>query len=91
MITFQSHESILYYISKNSKQTNKLACFDLDHTLFKPKRTVFPNDENDWIYFSDNVIEALNEEYKDNFRIIIFSLSFNFYSSHLSFCIYCKF
>ena len=34
MVTFQSHESILYYISKDSKQTNKLACFDLDHTLW---------------------------------------------------------
>lgn len=73
MVTFQSHESILYYISKDSKQTNKLACFDLDHTLFKPKRTVFPKDENDWIYFCEYVIDALTEEYNNDFRIIIFS------------------
>lgn len=53
---------------------NKVACFDLDHTLIKPKSgKTFPIDKNDWIWIYDNVPQKLNELYQNDFNIIIFT------------------
>ncbi|AYV80959.1 MAG: polynucleotide phosphatase/kinase [Harvfovirus sp.] len=54
------------------KFTSKLACFDLDGTLIKTKSGKrFPQDENDWIFFSENVESKLNELHKNGYCIII--------------------
>lgn len=50
----------------------KLACFDLDGTLIKTKSgKKFPKDENDWIFFSNNVQSKIKELHKNNYSIII--------------------
>ena len=47
-------EKSLYYYYSNPKTIQKLAGFDLDHTLIKPKSgNVFPKDAND-LKRSDN-------------------------------------
>ena len=52
----------------------KIACFDLDHTLIKPKSgKTFPIDKNDWTWIYSNVPVKLKELYDDNFNIIIFT------------------
>jgi bifunctional polynucleotide phosphatase/kinase len=52
----------------------RVACFDLDHTLIKPKSgKTFPVDKNDWTWIYKNVPDRLKELYNDNFNIIIFT------------------
>ena len=47
----------------------KIACFDLDHTLIKPKSgKTFPIDKNDWTWIYSNVPVKLKELYDDNFN-----------------------
>ncbi len=60
---------------------SKIAAFDLDHTLIKPKSgNKFPRNEDDWVIIT-NVKEKLNELYKLGYKIVIFtnqgSSSFN--------------
>ncbi|AYV84847.1 MAG: polynucleotide phosphatase/kinase [Hyperionvirus sp.] len=52
--------------------TPRCACFDLDSTLIKTKSgKKFPKDENDWIFFSPNVLPKLKELHKADYCIII--------------------
>jgi len=72
MFDFTIYETV-YYINNYEKTKNKLACFDLDHTLIKPKgNKKLPKDSNDYEYLK-NVKETLLKLYNDNFNIIIFS------------------
>ena len=64
--------------SQNNKNVNKntfkkYACFDLDHTLIRPKEGhIFPKNRDDW-ELMDNVKDILNILYKNNWIIIIFT------------------
>ena len=72
MFDFKIFNSVLYQIHGNHK-FNKLACFDLDYTLIKPKsKNKFPKDENDYI-FLPNVIDKLKKLYDNKYNIVIFS------------------
>uniref|UniRef100_A0A6C0LE65 Zeta toxin domain-containing protein n=1 Tax=viral metagenome TaxID=1070528 RepID=A0A6C0LE65_9ZZZZ len=66
----------VYYINnydKNKLKFKKLACFDLDHTLIKPKgNRKLPKDEEDYEYLK-NVREELVKLQNDDYHIIIFS------------------
>jgi bifunctional polynucleotide phosphatase/kinase len=67
-------EGTLYYYYTNTLIIDKVAGFDLDHTLIKPKSgAVFPKDENDWTWNYDNVIEILNKLQLDGYSIVIFT------------------
>lgn len=65
------------YISKINlfnKNSQKLAGFDLDHTLVKPKSgRVRPKDKNDWMFYVNNLKERLLELQNDNYNIVIFT------------------
>jgi bifunctional polynucleotide phosphatase/kinase len=51
---------------------NKLAAFDLDHTVITTKLgNTFAKDCNDWKWFNPNVPYILNKLFKKNYRIII--------------------
>ena len=69
---FEQHNSILFKKAK-IKDTGKIASFDLDHTLIKPKKTVHPKNKDDWVYCYDTVCSKLNQLHQDNYDIIIFS------------------
>ena len=71
MFTFNNFNTV-YYIN-NFNNLNKLACFDLDHTLIKPKgKRKLPKDSGDYEYI-ENVKETLVKLQNNNYHIIIFS------------------
>lgn len=52
--------------------TEKVACFDLDSTLIETKSGKrFPIDEDDWEFFSENVVPKLTELRGDGFCLVI--------------------
>ncbi len=52
----------------------KIAAFDLDWTLIKPKSgNKFPKDKDDWILMNDSIKEKLNKFINENFKIVIFT------------------
>ena len=66
-------EDFILYESKDRKLTEKIACFDLDHTIIQPKsKKLYPIDENDW-QFKDNVIDTLKFLHENDWSIIIFT------------------
>jgi len=69
---FTEYNSILYLKSKSVK-TNKIASFDLDHTLIMPNKNVHPKSADDWKYCFDNVTYKLKELHQNNYTIVIFS------------------
>lgn len=75
MFTFNTFDTVQYInnFDKTSLNINKLACFDLDHTLIKPKgNRKLPKDADDYEYIK-NVKETLVKFQNDNYHIIIFS------------------
>lgn len=81
---FKKYESIYYYFNEklNNKLTptglfgkSRLACFDLDYTLIKPKSgKKFPIDHTDWEFlFPNKIKQYLTRLIKDNYNIIIFT------------------
>lgn len=68
-----NHESLYYSIDINNINS-KIAGFDLDYTLIKPKSNRrFPKDENDWKFlFGKDTKEKLIEVSKTH-RIVIFT------------------
>lgn len=51
----------------------KIASFDLDHTVIRPKSgKTFPTNKDDWKFY-DNVISKLNQLYSIGYKLIIFS------------------
>lgn len=51
----------------------KIASFDLDWTIIKPKgNTVFPKDNNDWVVFP-KMQKFIREKYNDDYCIVIFT------------------
>jgi bifunctional polynucleotide phosphatase/kinase len=58
------------------KKTGKIAAFDFDHTLVKPKNNkTFPSDVNDWTYnFTPDIIKnKIKSLHDEGFDIVIFS------------------
>lgn len=69
---------MVYYHHKDETTfLPKVAAFDMDHTILKPKSGAkFPKDRQDWTYmFADNVVkEAIVKAYEeDGCRIVIFT------------------
>jgi len=63
---------IVDYFDKSKKYIG-FACFDLDHTLIKPKSgKVFPIDKNDWILM-DNIKDTLTQFNNKDWIIIVFT------------------
>ena len=52
---------------------NKVIGFDLDHTLIKPKKNVFPTSIDDWIYVFKNVKSKLIEYHQKGYNIVVFT------------------
>lgn len=58
----------------NFTYRSKMAGFDYDHTLVKPKtNSTFSKDENDWMWLRPNVPKILTEIYKKGYAIVIFT------------------
>jgi len=52
----------------------KLACFDLDYTLIKPKSgNKFPKNKEDWCWNYDSVPKILRNYYENKYTIVIFT------------------
>lgn len=61
-------------IKTPAEEIPKLACFDFDWTLVKPKNgKQFPTDSNDWQYLRNSVPEILHQFVHDGYSIIIFT------------------
>ena len=68
---FDKHDSIYYKIENI---TNKIAAFDLDYTLIKPKSgRKFPKDKDDWKFLNDKAKLYLQTLNNNNYTIIIFT------------------
>lgn len=59
-------------VTKNFKYKEKLACFDLDSTLIKTKSgKKFSTSSDDWVFYSDTVVDKLKELVSKGYCIII--------------------
>lgn len=73
VFTFNNFDTVYYINNFNILKFNKLACFDLDHTLIKPKNNrKLPKDSDDYEYIK-NVKETLVKLQNNNYHILIFS------------------
>ena len=74
---FNTENTIIYFLSdktKSLKKDNKLASFDLDHTLIKPKdNRVHPKSIDDFELLYNNTLEKIKELNKQKYNIVIFS------------------
>lgn len=68
---FCNHDTFFYYIV--TKDRNKLAAFDFDHTIVKPKKNIHPKNVDDWEYVFPNVKNKLRDLWDDGYCITIFS------------------
>jgi bifunctional polynucleotide phosphatase/kinase len=70
-------DSLIIISSKKIIKTDeivKIASFDLDHTLIKPKSgKTFPIDKFDWKILNDFVIPKLHSLHSQNYKLVIFS------------------
>lgn len=70
-------DSLIVISSKKTIKTDhlvKIAAFDLDHTLIKPKSgKTFPIDKYDWKILNEFVIPKLHSLYSQNYKLVIFS------------------
>lgn len=74
MSNWQQTENYLFYIPNNFKITEKIAGFDLDHTLIKPASgNVFPKKFDDWILWEDSVSTKLHHLINNKYSVCIFS------------------
>jgi DNA 3'-phosphatase len=54
--------------------SKKIAAFDFDHTLVKPKNNeTFPRYIDDWEYLYSNIKEILEKLYENHYMIVIFT------------------
>ena len=55
MLQWNDNNSVKYLL--NFGNFNKVACFDIDHTIIKPKNNrKFPRGKDDWVFYYDNII-----------------------------------
>lgn len=58
----------------NPRHRQKMAMFDYDHTLVKPKENrKFPKDADDWQWLYDNVPYMLRKYYDEGYSIYVFT------------------
>jgi bifunctional polynucleotide phosphatase/kinase len=58
----------------NFRARKKIAAFDYDWTLVKPKTgNTFPKNIDDWVWLNSNVVNILKATYKKGFAILIFT------------------
>ena len=56
----------------NFKKRSKIAAFDLDYTIIRPKSgKLFPIDKNDWKFLYDSIPSKLLSLYKNDYSIVI--------------------
>jgi len=68
-----NYETLLILDNVNIK-SDKVAAFDLDHTLIKPKTdNKFPIDSDDWQWLYPNIVSILKNIYNEGYKIVIFS------------------
>lgn len=75
-MSWKQHGTIIYSenIVKYLIKKVKIAGFDLDHTLIKPKgKRVHPKDKDDFEYVFSNIVDKLKELHYNGFSILIFS------------------
>lgn len=59
---------------KKPRHRQKMAMFDYDWTLVKPKQgRKFPKDADDWMWWSPNVPEVLKKYYEDGYALYVFT------------------
>jgi bifunctional polynucleotide phosphatase/kinase len=62
------------YNVKNAIHREKMAAFDFDWTLVKPKgRKIFPSNVDDWQWLYPNISEKIKKYYEDDYMIVIFT------------------
>ncbi len=67
-------ENEFVYVEAKNTINTKVAFFDLDYTLIKPKSgRKFPKDKDDYTFMFNNVIEILNKYIENNYHIFIIS------------------
>ena len=71
MVEFNENENVSYYFNLNSN-INKIAGFDLDHTIISPQFSIFPKNEYDWKYSFSEIKEKLTKLNK-NYNVVIFT------------------
>ena len=68
---FCNHDTFFFHIVTTDR--NKLAGFDFDHTIVKPKKNIHPKNVDDWEYVFPNVKNKLKDLWDDGYCITIFS------------------
>lgn len=59
---------------KKFRFRKKVAGFDYDHTIVKPKsKSTFSKDVDDWMFLRENVKDKIQEFYKKGYAILIFT------------------
>ena len=58
----------------NSHTKKKIAAFDLDWTIIRPKyNKKFPTNKNDWVFINNKIRKKINKLLKDDYYVVIFS------------------
>ena len=69
-----THESIIYLNAPESPDTGKIAAFDMDTTLVRPKSgKIHPQGRSDWVWMFEEVPSKLAQLHKDGYKIVIMS------------------
>tara|TARA_Y100000389_G_C17469750_1_gene529220 strand:+ start:343 stop:1263 length:921 start_codon:yes stop_codon:yes gene_type:complete len=55
------------------KYKSKVAAFDYDHTLVKPKKGTFSHSVEDWLWLRENVPTILNQFNSNGYAIVVFT------------------
>ena len=64
-------EDVIFINKKLRKQKSKLAIFDVDWTLIKPKEgRRFPTDKTDWQWLRESVPATIKKYHRDKYRIV---------------------
>jgi bifunctional polynucleotide phosphatase/kinase len=73
-MNFKKDNSINFYVNNIPvRHKYKIAGFDWDHTIVKPKTTIHPRNEDDWILCYKTVINKFKQLLDDDYLIVIFS------------------
>ena len=71
---WKKHESILYCVRDDSKDSVKIAAFDMDSTLITPSSgKTHPQGRSDWRWLFDCVPDKLKELHENGYKIVIIS------------------
>ena len=70
---FSIPSKVLFGVFGNFKFNPKLACFDLDGTLIKPKSgSTFPKSSNDWKFLHKNIKDNFSELLDEGFYCYLY-------------------